>query len=72
MSYYYNKTKKESFLNLPAWLEDTLESAHENTKVVIVGNKADLAYRAVELSKATVYLHFFELNLYSCEHLMFF
>ncbi|KAI8377637.1 ras family-domain-containing protein [Radiomyces spectabilis] len=38
----YDITRRETFENLPTWLEDIRQHANPNTVIMVIGNKSDL------------------------------
>ncbi|NHI93682.1 MAG: GTP-binding protein [Candidatus Lokiarchaeota archaeon] len=43
----YDMTRPKTFENLPIWIEDALKHTAKNTKIALLGNKADLEDKRV-------------------------
>ncbi|KAJ2959971.1 hypothetical protein NQZ79_g4608 [Umbelopsis isabellina] len=47
----YDITRRESFNNIPTWLEDVRKNANPNTTIMLIGNKCDLGSKQRQVSR---------------------
>jgi small GTP-binding protein len=47
----YDITRRDSFNNIPTWLEDVRKNANPNTTIMLIGNKCDLGGKQRQVSK---------------------
>ncbi|KAH8554741.1 ras family-domain-containing protein [Umbelopsis sp. PMI_123] len=47
----YDITRRDSFNNIPTWLEDVRKNANPNTTIMLIGNKCDLGAKQRQVSK---------------------